>query len=370
MNTYQYFQYFSISFIIGMFATLTVYHLLVFIGRTNDKSNLAYSLLSFANLFYTSTTRLLPYFDLNNTLMLILKVIAIIFTGGGFGYFAHMVLDIKKMKYYTISHYSLLIITGITSIIFILLNNNKFLIVYFITAGSFPVVFFIYMFIIIIKTQQYKERKKILIIFGYCLMLIMVTIILAVYSIKGASVTTPFLISISPFVLMMFVFAFALTDSFNREHKRLVQLETKLQAEVSGKTQELTLANNQLKSLDTLKNDFIANITHGFRSPLTIIMNLSDIALKYEKRLSGKVKYSVEQIYNSAVKMKTFVDKLLDVAKMDAKGIKLSVKMVGLVSFIKRLSEFYSTSVMLSRIKITTKLPDNEIKNFIRIKEN
>jgi len=49
---------------------------------------------------------------------------------------------------------------------------------------------------------------------------------------------------------------------------------------------------------------------------------------------------------------------------MDAHGIKLKVKELDLVSFITRILDFYSSSVLGSEIKIIRKLPAKKINNF------
>ena len=53
--------------------------------------------------------------------------------------------------------------------------------------------------------------------------------------------------------------------------------------ELQVRSEELEESNQKLSKLDDMKNDFIANITHDFRSPLMIILNSVDLAMKYDK---------------------------------------------------------------------------------------
>jgi diguanylate cyclase (GGDEF)-like protein len=129
-------------------------------------------------------------------------------------------------------------------------------------------------------------------------------------------------------------------------------------------SKSLSKANMQLKELDSLKNDFIANITHDLRSPLTSIYNISDIALKYSNtNFNPKIK-PFKVIYESAVKLKKSIDRLLDIAKMDAKGLRLNVCKVNPVLFLERIVNFYQSSVSGSCIMIILKVNVGKIDDF------
>ncbi len=123
---------------------------------------------------------------------------------------------------------------------------------------------------------------------------------------------------------------------------------------------EIIKAEKQKEKLDSLKNDFIANITHDFRSPLTVILNISDLELKTDKY----DKESFKSIYNAGIRLKNSIDRLLEIAKMDALGIKLNIQKVNPILFLQRVIAFYSSSVLGSGIKIVQKFKDKKISNF------
>jgi signal transduction histidine kinase len=142
---------------------------------------------------------------------------------------------------------------------------------------------------------------------------------------------------------------------------KLEELNKTLEYNVELRTQQLQQANKKLQTLDNLKNEFIANITHDFRSPLTVILNISELALRYDKNLNE----SNQNNYN----LKKSIDKLLDIAKMDAERIQLNIKPIDLVTFSDNLINYYSTAVMMSNIKITKSFSDSVINNFYTDKE-
>ncbi len=137
-----------------------------------------------------------------------------------------------------------------------------------------------------------------------------------------------------------------------------------LQQMVQGRTKELEEANRKLKELDSVKNDFIANITHDFRSPLTAVLNIADLALKSRSIDTEKVKEDFRIIYDASVKLKKTIDRLLELARMDVQGITLRISKVTVVRMLRSIIDFYSSSVIGSGIKIIKNLPESEIDNF------
>jgi len=152
---------------------------------------------------------------------------------------------------------------------------------------------------------------------------------------------------------------------------KLYEYTTQLESKVKERTLELEKAkknieeaNVKLKNLDSLKNEFIANITHDFRSPLTSILNITDLALNFNNSLDNENKENYNVIYKSSLKLKSSIDKLLELAKMDAQGIKLKIEKVDIVSFINKILDFYTSSVVGSEIKIIRELPSAGVKEF------
>lgn len=124
---------------------------------------------------------------------------------------------------------------------------------------------------------------------------------------------------------------------------------------------ELEKANEQLKSIDIIKNDFIMNITHDFRSPLTVINNIAELSLLYTPDLDDETKENFELIYTSGIQLKKYIDQLLELSRIDAKGVKLNISNIQLNSFMDKLAVFYRSSVISSNIIIEADIPGSKI---------
>lgn len=134
--------------------------------------------------------------------------------------------------------------------------------------------------------------------------------------------------------------------------------------ELQVRSDELEESNTKLSKLDDMKNDFIANITHDFRSPLMIILNSVDLAMKYDKEADTQTLKRYHTIYDASLKLKSTIDRLLDLAKMDAEGVKLRVNRMPIRIFMESLADFYKSAVITTNIKIIDDLPTHEIDNF------
>jgi len=100
----------------------------------------------------------------------------------------------------------------------------------------------------------------------------------------------------------------------------------------------LESAYSKLQELDNLKTQFFSNISHEFRTPLTLILAPAESMLRGRLgMLSPQVKEDVKVIYNSSLKLMKLIDDLLDIAKIDAQKMELDLEKSKIVELIKNL---------------------------------
>ncbi len=106
----------------------------------------------------------------------------------------------------------------------------------------------------------------------------------------------------------------------------------------------------QLKHLNEVKSRFFANITHEFRTPLTLILTpleqvLNDTAgSPYHNRLA--------LVYRNANRLLRLINELLDLAKLDAGNLTISPTPGDLPEFIKRTILVFSEEADRKRIQL------------------
>ena len=108
----------------------------------------------------------------------------------------------------------------------------------------------------------------------------------------------------------------------------------------------------KLHEVDEIKTRFFTNISHEFRTPLTLILGPSKQLS--EELKDEKTKTKADLIHRSANKLNRLVDELLDISKIEAGEMKLKACPVNLVSVVKEIVlSFHS---LAERKKITFKL--------------
>lgn len=83
-------------------------------------------------------------------------------------------------------------------------------------------------------------------------------------------------------------------------------------------TSELRAANEQLKSLDKLKDDFMSSVTHELRTPLTSIRAFTEMMLDDDEMDLEQRRQFLEIVVGEAERLGRLVNQVLDMAKIEA----------------------------------------------------
>jgi len=97
------------------------------------------------------------------------------------------------------------------------------------------------------------------------------------------------------------------------EYSQLLQSKSD---ELLKTTEELKNANQQLQKIDQLKNEFISNVTHELRTPITSIRSLSAILQKYDVSDDEKKKF-LSIINEESERISALVNQVLDLRKSE-----------------------------------------------------
>ena len=106
-----------------------------------------------------------------------------------------------------------------------------------------------------------------------------------------------------------------------------------------------------LRQLDKLKSQFFANISHEFRTPLTLILGQIESVISSSTVTNEKAKLEVAN--RNARRLLTLINQLLDLSKLESGSMKLHAVQQNLVSFLKSL--FYSFESLAASKNITLK---------------
>ncbi|MEJ2613522.1 MAG: ATP-binding protein [Ignavibacteriaceae bacterium] len=121
----------------------------------------------------------------------------------------------------------------------------------------------------------------------------------------------------------------------------------------------------KLLELDKIKTNFFTNISHEFRTPLTLIQGPAKQIL--ENAADTKIKEDADLIYRSAGKLNRLVDQLLDISSIEAGKMKLKTSCKKLFPVIKHIISSFKSFAERKKISLTLDIPREEITLYLDI---
>jgi len=91
----------------------------------------------------------------------------------------------------------------------------------------------------------------------------------------------------------------------------------------------------KLREVDEMKSRFFTNISHEFRTPLTLI--LGPVKQLAERIQDEKVTEELAMVHRNAGKLLRLVNELLDISKIESGNMKLQASMIDVVPLLKAL---------------------------------
>lgn len=116
----------------------------------------------------------------------------------------------------------------------------------------------------------------------------------------------------------------------------------------------------RMKELDRLKSRFFANISHEFRTPLTLI--LGQLESMKTLAVEAKLKTKIEMAWRNARQLLRLINQLLDLSKLEAGRMELRAVFGDIVPLLQRLTNSFESLAALKRIQLRFASASREIR--------
>jgi signal transduction histidine kinase len=147
-----------------------------------------------------------------------------------------------------------------------------------------------------------------------------------------------------------------LADSFNHMTERLQEIVRQLEES----NRKLGAANDDLKELDRMKSDLLANVSHELRTPLTAIKGYTDYML--ERKLgpvSEKQEKGLVVMQRNLDRLSRSISALLDFSRMDVGRLPLNIQPFALIPLVDQILTTFRSELEKKRVTFTAELdPD------------
>ena len=149
--------------------------------------------------------------------------------------------------------------------------------------------------------------------------------------------------------------------------RRLTQQRARLQRAVAARTEEVRAANAQLaaqaadlRRADDAKSEFFANISHEFRTPLTVTMGVLEEWTEDAPPapLPDLARDDLRQALLSNRRLLRLVDQLLSVARLESASLTLHVQRIDPARFARYVAQAFAPLAERHRIAFARRVPE------------
>ena len=147
-------------------------------------------------------------------------------------------------------------------------------------------------------------------------------------------------LSLLTLITVLIVFFVVYLRTLQRSRDRLTEANVVLNA-----------TNVKLEQALQAKTQFLATTSHEIRTPLNGILGMTEVILA-DQQASGWVRQRVSLIHEAGAAMRSLVDDLLDMSKMDAAEIVLQRDVVDLPTLLQEVHDFWLTQAQTAGLTL------------------
>ena len=119
--------------------------------------------------------------------------------------------------------------------------------------------------------------------------------------------------------------------------RKVIQVRERLKSDIKLQERE----NQQIQALDQLKTNFFTNISHEFRTPLTLIISPLEKYLSENADLTSQQRKRAESIYRNAKQLQKLINQLLDLSKLEAGRIFPEITQSDIIEFAEKITNSF-----------------------------
>jgi len=130
-----------------------------------------------------------------------------------------------------------------------------------------------------------------------------------------------------------------------------------LEKRVAERTFELNRLNKELKSMDTARREFLADISHELRTPITVIRGEAEVTLRGQERDADEYKDALQRIVELSRQLGKYVNDLMFLARTETANLQFEWDSVDLSELVASVAEDFQVMAEEQSISVALDAP-------------
>ena len=129
---------------------------------------------------------------------------------------------------------------------------------------------------------------------------------------------------------------------------------------INDAAHSVSVATEEKIRSERLKTELISNVSHDIKTPLTSIINFSDLIF-HEDTENEKIKDYSKRLYDQSIHMKGLMDSLIEASKASAGAVEINLEPCGIDTLIEQCVIEYEEKLKQNKIELVTELPNEQL---------
>jgi len=154
---------------------------------------------------------------------------------------------------------------------------------------------------------------------------------------------------------------------FRLRVRQLKVREKELSLQVESRTLQLAEQAEKLKVIDRVKSRFFTNISHEFRTPLTLI--IGPLEQVYNENRDRKLAGSIKIALRNSQRMLTLINQLLDLSRLDSGDMQLQASRQNIIPFLEGVVGSFESLAVQMELDLIFQAEEEEITLYFDVEK-